>query len=110
MLEKALAQPLRKSLQIYNSAEGNNYICSVFAFNSMLPPQHTGSTARNKFVSILAEEKSSFCFCVWIRIASPRVAEDCGGSVESIVLCPASEKGGDAASSELDEEQPRLDA
>ncbi|XP_057746341.1 60S ribosomal protein L2, mitochondrial-like [Arachis stenosperma] len=50
MLEKAFAQPSRKSLQIYNSAEGNNYICSAFVFNSMLPPQHTGSTARNVFL------------------------------------------------------------
>ncbi|XP_057730604.1 60S ribosomal protein L2, mitochondrial-like [Arachis stenosperma] len=74
---KFLAQPSCKSLQIYNSAEGNNYIHSVFTFNLILPPQHTGSIARNMFLSAFSPKKkassTSTCGSKSLFIGLPRI-------------------------------------
>ncbi|QHN83117.1 hypothetical protein S245_071200 [Arachis hypogaea] len=78
MLEKALAQLSRKSLQIDNSTEGNNNIRGVFAFNSMLPPQHAGSSSKNIFLSTFSlKEKAAFVFAFGFELLYlmlPRIA------------------------------------
>ncbi|KAL4366106.1 hypothetical protein AHAS_Ahas07G0172900 [Arachis hypogaea] len=45
--------------------------------------------------------KATITSAVWIRIASPRVAKDCSGCIESIVLLAVSEKRRYTAGSEL---------